>query len=91
MASVSQWERRMIGMRTKEGLAKARKAGKQIGSPVLLPIEVQDRIVAERAIGRTFAAIARSLNDDSVPLPGGGRVWLPGSVAAVLWRIKRLA
>ena len=89
MASVSQWERRMIGMRTREGLAEARKAGKQIGSPVLLPVEVQDRIVSERASGRTLAAIAESLNDDSVPLPGGGRVWLPGSVSAVLARQSR--
>ena len=88
MASVSQWERRVIGMRTREGLAEARKAGKQIGSPVLLPIEVQDRIVAERAAGRTLAAIAQGLNDDLVPLPGNGRVWLPGSVAAVLRRTQ---
>lgn len=88
MAAVSRWERQMIGLRTREGLAEARKAGKQIGSPVLLPIEVQDRIVAERGSGRTLAAIAESLNDDLVPLPSRGRVWLPGSVAAVLKRTQ---
>lgn len=86
MASVSQWERRMIGLRTREGLAEARKAGKQIGSPVLLPVEVEQRILAERAAGLTLAAIADGLNDDSVPLPRGGGVWYPASVRAVLMR-----
>jgi DNA invertase Pin-like site-specific DNA recombinase len=88
VVAVSRWERQMIGLRTREGLAEARKAGKQIGSPVLLPIEVQDRIVAERGSGRTLAAMAESLSDDLVPLPSRGRVWLPASVAAVLKRIQ---
>ena len=88
MAAVSHWERQRIGMRTREGRAKARKAGKQIGSPVLLPIEIQDRIVAERQGGRTLAAIAQGLNDDLMPLPGGGRVWLPASVTGVLRRTQ---
>lgn len=57
-------------------------------APVLLPVEVQDRIVAERATGRTLAAIPQGLNDDLVPLPGKGRVWLPGSVAAVPRRTR---
>lgn len=86
MASVSQWERKMIGLRTKEGLAEAKRAGKQVGSPVLLPVEVEQRILAERRQGRTLAAIAGGLNDDGVPLPGRGREWLAGSIAAVLRR-----
>lgn len=88
MAAVSRRERHMIGPQTREGLAEACKAGKQIGSPILLPVEVQDRILAERAAGRTLAAIAAPLNDDLVPLPSRGRVWLPRSVAAVLRRTQ---
>lgn len=78
MASVSQWERRMTGMRTREGLAEARRAGKQVGSPVLLPVEVQDRIVAERGSGRTLAAIAQGLNEDLVlyPARAGSGSWV---------------
>jgi DNA invertase Pin-like site-specific DNA recombinase len=83
LASVSQWERRMIGMRNREGLAGAERACKKAGSPVLLPVEVQDHIVVERRDRRSLAAIAHGLNDDLVPLPGRGREWLPGSVAAV--------
>jgi len=81
MASVSRCERQVIGQRTKEGLAQAHAAGKQIGSPVLLPQEVESRIVAERLRGSTLAAIARRLNDDLVPLPGSGS-------SAVLRRVK---
>lgn len=88
MVSVSQWERRVIGMRTREGLAEAVRAGKQVGSPVLLPTGVQDRIVTERRFGRTLAAIAQGLNGDLVPRPSKGRVWLPGSIAAVLRRTQ---
>lgn len=86
MAAVSQWARKIIGQRTKEGLAQARAAGKQIVSPVLLPVEVEQRILAERRQGSTVAAIAKRLNDDLVPLPGRGRICYPASVSAVLRR-----
>jgi DNA invertase Pin-like site-specific DNA recombinase len=86
MISVSQWERRIIGQRTKEGLAAAKAKGVRLGAPVLLPAEVERRIVAEREQGATLRAIADGLNTDGVPLPGRGKRWLPGSVKAVLDR-----
>lgn len=72
MAAVSRWERQMIGVRTKEGLAVARVQGKRLGSPVLASPETAARIIAERKGGVTLAAIADGLNRDSVPCAGGG-------------------
>lgn len=53
VASVSTWERRMIAMRTREGLAEANGVGMQVGSPILLPVEVQARVATDRRAGRT--------------------------------------
>lgn len=88
MAAVAQWERETIGMRTREGLAVARASGVRLGRPVLIPAEVEQRIVAERRQGRTLAAIAASLNDDLVPLSGRGKVWYPSTVRGVLMRTQ---
>lgn len=90
MISIAQWERRIIGQRTKEGLAAAKAKGVRLGAPPRLPAEVERRIVSERERGATLRAIADGLNADRVPLSGRGRRWLPGSVSAVLGR-QRLA
>ncbi|WP_420110744.1 recombinase family protein [Pseudactinotalea sp.] len=87
MISIAQWERRIIGQRTREGLAAAKAKGVRLGSPVLLPAEVEARIVAEREQGASLRAIADGLNAEAVPLPGRGKRWLPGSVKAVLDRV----
>jgi DNA invertase Pin-like site-specific DNA recombinase len=81
-ASVAQWERRIISARTIDALAAKRAQGARLGRPVALPTEVRDRIVAERAAGRPFAAIAADLVADGVPTARGGR-WAPATVRAV--------
>jgi len=48
----------MIGVRTKEGLAAAKSKGVRIGRPPLVALSVIDRIVADRAGGFTYRAIA---------------------------------
>lgn len=84
MASVAQWERRIIGVRTKEALAAKRAAGVRLGRPQTLPIEVVKRIVTERTAGQTLQSIANGLQADGVPTARGGTVWRVSSVAAVL-------
>ncbi|PPI00608.1 resolvase [Rathayibacter sp. AY1D1] len=86
MAAVSRWERQMIGVRTKEGLAVAKSQGKRLGSPVLTSPETAARIVEERQGGATLAAIAEGLNRDSVPCAGGGAKWYPSTVRQLVLR-----
>jgi DNA invertase Pin-like site-specific DNA recombinase len=44
IASVAQWERRIIGQRTAEGLAAKRAQGVKLGRPRTLPETVRRRI-----------------------------------------------
>jgi DNA invertase Pin-like site-specific DNA recombinase len=88
MVAVGQWERRMIGVRTREGLAEAKARGVRLGSPVLLDAAIESRIVQERAEGSTLAAIADGLNAESIPPAGRGKQWYPSSVRAVLNRVE---
>lgn len=82
MAAVSRWEREMIGIRTKEGLAEARRNGARRGTPVRVPAEVRDRIAVERAAGKSYAAIARALNEDQAPTASGAGRYHAGTVRA---------
>jgi len=82
--STAQYERRVIGERTKAGLAAAVAKGVRLGRPQGLPDDVVARIVAEREAGRSLPAIARSLVADGVPTAQGGATWYPSTIAAVL-------
>lgn len=87
MAAVANWERQMIGIRTKDALAEAKKNGVRLGSPVLIPDAVAGRIAAERREGRSLRAIADGLNADLTPLAGPGRCWYASTVRGVLGRL----
>jgi DNA invertase Pin-like site-specific DNA recombinase len=80
MASAAQWERRIIGQRTRDALAVKRAQGVRLGRPPLLPEALRDRIRAARASGLTLAAIADELNAEGVPTPAGGKRWHPTTV-----------
>jgi DNA invertase Pin-like site-specific DNA recombinase len=84
MATFAQFERRLIGLRTKEALAQKRAAGVRLGRPTSLPDALRNRIEDERAGGRTLAAIADGLNVVRVPTAQGGARWYPSTVRAVL-------
>lgn len=84
MACFAQYERRLIGARTSAALQQLKRQGKRLGRPRTLPAAVTDRIVSARAEGETLAAIADSLNRDSVATARGGARWYPSTVKAVL-------
>jgi DNA invertase Pin-like site-specific DNA recombinase len=83
LASVAQYERKVIGQRTREGMAQRRAEGVHVGSPPSLPIETVERIVAEHAGGRSLTDIARGLAADRVPTARGG-LWHAATIRAVL-------
>lgn len=84
MASAAQWERRIIGARTRDALAVKRAEGVRLGRPAGLPAEVLRRIVAEREAGASLRAVADSLTADGVPTSQGGTRWHASTVRAVL-------
>jgi DNA invertase Pin-like site-specific DNA recombinase len=82
LAAFAEFERKLIGQRTREGLAAKRAAGVRLGRPLSLDPAVRERIRADREAGVSFAAIARGLNADAVPTAHGGAQWHPSSVRA---------
>jgi DNA invertase Pin-like site-specific DNA recombinase len=84
MASAAQWERRIIGQRTREALAMKRAAGVRLGRPAALPDPVVARIVHRRAAGDSLAVIADALNAENVATAQGGARWHASTVRAVL-------
>ncbi|MDP9404375.1 MAG: recombinase family protein [Actinomycetota bacterium] len=84
LAAFAQFERRLIGQRTKEALAQKRAQGVVLGRPRKLSSEVAERIVTARAAGASLAAIARELTTSGVPTAQGGQRWYPSTVRAVL-------
>lgn len=91
IAAMAQYERRLIGQRTRDALAERRAAGVRLGRPSVLPSEVVERIVARRAQGASMSAIARELNADGVPTAHGGAYWRQSSVSAALRSAARRA
>jgi DNA invertase Pin-like site-specific DNA recombinase len=90
-ASVAEWEREIIGQRTREGLAAQRAAGKVTCRPAVADRpELTRRIQRLRERGYTLQAIADRLNRDGVPTLRGAPAWQPSSVRqAAGWRRKR--
>lgn len=84
MATFAQYERRIIGVRTKEALAAKKAAGVRLGRPRSLPQAVVDRIVRQRQTGASFRAIADDLQREGVPTAQGGAHWHPATVRQVL-------
>lgn len=84
LATFAQFERRVIGQRTKDALAVVRAKGVTLGRPRTMSPDVVARIRSERADGRTLAAIADGLNTDAIPTSQGGRAWHPSTVRKVL-------
>ena len=82
--STAQYERRLIGERTRDALAAKRAAGVRLGRPQVLTPAIVVRIVAEREAGRSLPAIASGLVADGTPTARGGAVWYPSTIAAVL-------
>ena len=87
LAAFAQFERRLIGQRTKDGLAQKRAQGVQLGRPRSTPDAVVRRVTREHEAGASFGAIARGLNSDAIPTAQGGSRWYASTVKALLDRV----
>jgi len=83
VSAFAQYERRLIGARTKDALAARRAAGVVLGRPRSLDPQVRERIVAERAAGRSLRAIADDLTADGVPTARGNVRWYASAVKQI--------
>jgi DNA invertase Pin-like site-specific DNA recombinase len=86
LATFGQFERRLIGQRTKEALAVKKAAGIRLGRPPKVPRAVVQRMQRQRARGDSFRAIAADLNQATVPTAQGGKQWYAATVRHVLLR-----
>ena len=84
LATFAQFERRLIGQRTRDALAQKRREGVRLGRPSVMGGEVRARIRRERDAGRTYAAIADALTEEGVPTAHGGRRWHASTVRKAL-------
>jgi len=73
LAVFAQFERRLIGLRTKEALAIKRAQGVRLGRQSALSPSTRRRIVALRGRGTTYAQIADRLNSDGIATGQGAR------------------
>jgi DNA invertase Pin-like site-specific DNA recombinase len=83
MASVSEWERKVIGARTKDALAVKRAQGVRLGPPVEMSPEAIERIRELHRLGCRPAHIARQLSAEGHTTPRGGR-WHSNHITRVL-------
>lgn len=79
--SVAQWEREVIGQRTRDALAARRAAGQRLGKERMASAEAVTRMTVLRTAGNGPALIARALNAEGIPTPNGGARWYPSTVA----------
>jgi DNA invertase Pin-like site-specific DNA recombinase len=84
LAAVSQWERKLIGARTKEALAVKKANGVKLGRPRTLDEDTRAYIWHQRHSGFSYAQIARVLNEGDVPPAHGGKKWWPETVRGIV-------
>jgi DNA invertase Pin-like site-specific DNA recombinase len=97
MASVAEWERRVIGQRTKDALAVVRangsKSGRPIGNPNFRPVPapIVALIRQLRGEGMSYRRLADELNRRQIPTAQGGARWHSKTVYGVVKREQQEA
>jgi DNA invertase Pin-like site-specific DNA recombinase len=84
LATFAQFERRLIGQRTKDALAVRRAHGVKLGRPRQLPGPLRHRIRSMHRQGISLAGIARRLNAEGVTTAQGGRAWHASTIRAIV-------
>jgi|HubBroStandDraft_4_1064222.scaffolds.fasta_scaffold05032_10 DNA invertase Pin-like site-specific DNA recombinase len=87
-SAVAEWERRIIGQRTKAALEVKRAQGVRLGRPPLVTEELRRSIRSAHRHGRSWSEIARRLEARAVPTPTGRGHWFPSSVRQIAKAVK---
>ena len=85
-ASAAQFERRLIGQRTREALAQLRAQGIRLGRPPEIDPATEELIVSRRRDGLSLRAIVEELNATGLTTATGGCVWCVSTIQRVLGR-----
>jgi len=85
LATFAQFERRLIGQRTKDALAIRRAQGVRLGRPREVDAVAVERIRELRRGGETLAAIARTLNAEGIASPRNGHWYASGVRRVISW------
>lgn len=85
--ALAQWERRIIGQRTRDALTEVRGRGAKLGRPTTVTRDAVAIIVAMRRGGSSLREVAAALNGAGVPTAQGGREWYASTVRAVESRL----
>ena len=88
LAAFAQFERRLIGQRTRDALQVVKGRGQRLGRPVDLPEPVRRRIVQQRQAGASLYQIADALTAGEVPTARGGLRWYASTVRGVLVSVE---
>lgn len=84
MASFAQFERRLIGERTRDALQIRKQQGVRLGRPRSVSQHTFERISTARELGESYKSIADDLNRNKVPTAQGGACWHPATVRKIL-------
>jgi len=87
MSQFAQFERLMIGVRTREALAVKKSQGIVGGRRANLPANVITKAQEYRAQGMSYAKIAELFNAQGIPTAQGGKAWHPATIQKALDRV----
>jgi DNA invertase Pin-like site-specific DNA recombinase len=83
LVSFAEYERELIGERTRDALAAKKRRGESIGRPRLAQPGIVRRIVLDRDAGLSFDRIARALTTEGVLSPAGRPSWQSSTVLRI--------
>jgi site-specific DNA recombinase len=85
LASVSQWEREVIGERTRDALQELKAQGKKLGRSGYADQDIVGYLKAEYSQGRSYHELAAELNTRGIQTARGG-VWAAATVRNLVLR-----
>jgi site-specific DNA recombinase len=85
LASVSQWEREVIGERTKDAMKELKAQGKPYSRQVYADLEMISYLEAEYRQGRSYHELATELNTRGIQTARGGD-WAAATVRNLVLR-----